>query len=66
MVSCGVVRRLGFDPTLLWLWHRLAAAAPIRYLTGELLYATGVTLKQNKQTNKKQKKEVAWSSSTVG
>ena len=31
-VSCGVVRRFGSDPELLWLWCRLAAAAPIRFL----------------------------------
>ena len=31
-VSCGVGHRLGSDPALLWLWHRLAAAAPIRPL----------------------------------
>ena len=29
-VSCGVVHRFGLDPTLLWLWCGLAAAAPIR------------------------------------
>ena len=28
-VSCGVSRRRGSDPTLLWLWSRLAAIAPI-------------------------------------
>ena len=28
-VSCGVRRRCGSDPALLWLWRRLAAAAPI-------------------------------------
>ena len=28
-VSCGVRRRLGLDPELLWPWCRLAAAAPI-------------------------------------
>ena len=32
-------------PTLLWLWHRPAAAAPIRPLTWELLYTTGAALK---------------------
>ena len=31
-VSCGVGRRLGSDPTLLWLWCRLAAVALIRPL----------------------------------
>ena len=28
-VSCGVGCRRGSDPTLLWLWRRLAATAPI-------------------------------------
>ena len=28
-VSCGIGRRCGLDPTLLWLWSRLAAIAPI-------------------------------------
>ena len=28
-VRCGVGRRYGSDPMLLWLWGRLAAAAPI-------------------------------------
>ena len=29
-MSCGVGRRCGSDPALLWLWLRLAATAPIR------------------------------------
>ena len=29
-VSCGAGLRRGSDPALLWLWHRLAATAPIR------------------------------------
>ena len=28
-MSCGISRRSGLDPTLLWLWYRLAAVAPI-------------------------------------
>ena len=32
------------DPTLLWLWHRLAAAAPIPPLAWELPYAVGAAL----------------------
>ena len=31
-VSCGVGHRRGSDPVLLWLWHRLVAAALIRPL----------------------------------
>ena len=30
--SCGVGRRRGSDPALLWLWRRLMATAPIRPL----------------------------------
>ena len=44
--SCGVGRRHGLDPELLWLWHRPAAAAPIQSLAWELLYAIGVALKK--------------------
>ena len=51
-VSYGVDRRRGSDLALLWLWQRLAAAAPIRPLGWELLCAVGVALKRNKQTNK--------------
>ena len=32
-MSCGVGHRCGLDPTLLWLWCRLAAVAPVRPLT---------------------------------
>ena len=34
---------------LLWLWHRLAAAALIQPLAWELPYATGVALKRKKE-----------------
>ncbi len=48
-MSCGVVRGRGLDLTLLWLWYRLAAVAPIQPLAWELPYAIGVALKrQNK------------------
>ena len=40
-VSCGVGYRRGSDPALLWLWHRLAATAPIRPLAWERPYAVG-------------------------
>ena len=55
-VSRGVGRRLGLNPEkLLWLWRRLAAAAPIQPLAWELPYATGAAL--NKQKRKKGRKE---------
>ena len=50
---CGVGRRHGSDLTLLWLWCRPAATAPIRPLAWELPYAISVALK-NKNKNKKQ------------
>ena len=53
-MSFGVGCRHGLDPVLLWLWHRLAAAALIQPLAWELPYAMGVSLK----SKNKQKKEV--------
>ena len=44
-VSCGVGRRCGLDPALLWLWCRPAAVAPTRPLAWELPYAAGTALK---------------------
>ena len=40
------------DPALPWLWHRLAAAGPIRPLACELPYAVGAALKRQKQNQK--------------
>ena len=39
-------RRRGFDPVLLWLWCRLAAAAPIWPLAYEPPYNVGAALKK--------------------
>ena len=47
-MSCGVGRRHGSDPVLLWLWCRLAATAPIRPLAWEPPYTEGVALKSKK------------------
>ena len=33
--------RCGSNPALLWLWYRLAAAAPFRPLAWEILYTAG-------------------------
>ena len=52
-MSCGVGRRCGSDPTLLWLWHRLAATAPIRPLAWEPPYAMGAALENTKKKKKK-------------
>ena len=44
-MSCGVGRRHGWDPALLWLHHRPAAVAPTGPLAWELPYAVGAALK---------------------
>ena len=54
-MSCGVARRLGLDPELLWLGCRLAATAPIGPLAWEPPYATGAAQKMAKKTKKKKK-----------
>ena len=43
-----VGHRCGLDPTLLWLWCRPEAAAPIQPLAWELPYASGAALKNKK------------------
>ena len=40
-MSCGVGRRHGSDPELLWLWRRPVATAPIQPLAWEPPYAVG-------------------------
>ena len=54
-VSCGVGRRGGSDPSLLWLWCRPAATAPIRPLAWDPPYAVGVAQKMVKRQKKKKK-----------
>ena len=51
-MSCGVGRRYGSDPALLW--GSLVAAAPILPLAWELIYATPVALKGKTTTTTKQ------------
>ena len=46
------------DPVWLWLWCRLAAAAPIQPLAWELPYAMRVALKSKQAKKKKKKKKV--------
>ena len=46
VMSYGIGHRCGSNPTLLWLWCRLAAVASIQPLGWELPYATGVGLKK--------------------
>ena len=59
-MSCGIDHRHGLDLVLLWLWSRLAAAAPIQPLDWELPYVTGAAIKR-----KKKKKQDAQGSSLV-
>ena len=53
-VSCGVGCRCGSDPTLLWLWRRPVATAPIRPLAWEPPYASEAAQEKVK-THKKVK-----------
>ena len=56
-MSCGVGRRCGLDPVLLWLWHRPVTTAPIGPLAWEPPYAAGVALeKATRQKDKKKKR----------
>ena len=52
-MSRSVGRRCCSDPALLWVWCRLAAAAPIRPLAWELLYAAGEALQSKKNQNQR-------------
>ena len=52
-MSCGVGRRHGSDPALLWLWRRPVATALIRPLAWEPPYAAGAAVKKEKQKTKK-------------
>ena len=56
-MSCGVGQRHSSDPMLLWLWHRLAAIAPIQPLTWELSYATGAAIKKKKKKEEEEEEE---------
>ena len=55
-MSCGVGRRRGLDPALLWLWCRPAATAPIRLLAWDPPHAMGAALEKAKRQKKKKKK----------
>ena len=44
--SCSVGHKCGLDPALIWLWHRLAAAALIQPLAWELPFAVSDALKK--------------------
>ena len=55
-MSCGAGCRHGLDPTLLWLWRRPAAIAPIQPLAWEPPYAERaaqeMAKRQKQKTNK--------------
>ena len=50
---CRVGCRHSSDPTLLWLWRRLAATAQTGPLAWEPPYAEGAALEKGKKTKKK-------------
>ena len=54
-MSCGVGCRHSSDPV--WLWYRLAAAAPILPLIWELPYAMGMAQKSKKKGRGDKRKE---------
>ena len=55
-MSCGVGRRRGSDPALLWLWCKLAAEDPIQPLAWEPPCAAGSSPRKDKKMKKKKKK----------
>ena len=54
-MSCGVGCRHGLHPTLLWLWYRPVATAPIRSLSWEPPYAVGAALEKAKGQQQQKK-----------
>ena len=50
-VSCGIGRRHGSDPTLLWLLRRPTATAPIQPLAWEPPYSAEAAQENGKKTN---------------
>ena len=48
-MSCGVARRHGSDPVLLWLWCRPVATALVRPLAWEPPYVVGAALEKTKK-----------------
>ena len=54
MWICGMIQK-SQPTTLLWLWRRPVATAPIRPLGWELPHAARVALEKGKKTKKKKK-----------
>jgi len=48
------------DPSLLWLWHRLATEARIRPLAWETPYAMGAALKRKKERKRQRVQVSIW------
>ena len=48
-MSCGVGRRHGLNPMLLWLWRRLVVTTQISPLAWETPHASGAALKRRKK-----------------
>ena len=64
-MSCGVDRRRGSDPALLWLWRRPAATALIGPLAWDPPYAVSAALKRRKkERNYVEKDRVCWGGAT--
>ena len=57
-MSCGVDRRRGLDPALLWLWHKLAAVALIGPLVWDLPHAEGAAPKSESKKKKKRLEKI--------
>ena len=55
-MSCGGGCRHGSDLALLWLWHGLAATAPIWPLAWEPAYAAGAAQEMAKRQKKKKRR----------
>ena len=55
-MSCGAGCRHGWDPALLWLWHRPVATAPIGPLAWEPPHAAEGAQEMAKKDKKKKKK----------
>ena len=54
-MSCGVGPRFCSDPTLLWLWSRPVATAPIGALAWEPPFAMDMALKRKKKKRERKK-----------
>ena len=64
-MSCGVGRRCGLDPVLLWLWCRPVATAPIGPLAWEPPHAEGSGPRNGKKQQQQQKQKPTYRSFIV-